>query len=51
MTDQVESRKLIAASWFKDLRDQIRNAFEQLEEDLTGPNSDMPPAKFEVTQI
>jgi len=50
MTDQVESRKLIAASWFKDLRDQIRNAFEQLEEDLTGPNSDMPPAKFEVTQ-
>lgn len=50
MTDQVESRKLIAANWFKDLRDQIRTAFEQLEEDLTGPNSDMPPAKFEVTQ-
>ncbi|MEH6476245.1 MAG: oxygen-dependent coproporphyrinogen oxidase [Sneathiella sp.] len=50
MNDQVESRKQIAASWFKDLRDQIRNAFEQLEEDLTGPNSNMPPAKFEVTQ-
>ncbi|MBL4666481.1 MAG: oxygen-dependent coproporphyrinogen oxidase [Sneathiella sp.] len=50
MNDQVESRKQIAATWFKDLRNQIRTAFEQLEEDLVGPNSDLPPGKFEVTQ-
>ncbi|OUR78570.1 coproporphyrinogen III oxidase [Alphaproteobacteria bacterium 46_93_T64] len=50
MNDLVESRKQTATSWFKELRNQIRAAFEQLEEDLTGPNNEMPAGKFEVTQ-
>jgi len=50
MNDLVESRKQTAASWFKELRNQIRSSLERLEEDLTGPNNDMPAGKFEVTQ-
>jgi len=49
MTGQTENRQQIAANWFKTLRDQIRDSFELLEEELTGTYNDRPPGKFEVT--
>lgn len=49
MNDQTEKRKSLAEKWFRDLRDQIRNRFEELEAQLTGTNSDLPAGKFEVS--
>lgn len=49
MPDLVETQKINAQNWFRTLRDQIRDSFEKLEEELTGTNSDMPPGKFEVS--
>jgi len=43
-------RKARAASWFRELRDQIVRAFETLEdEQATGPFADQAPGRFEVT--
>ena len=50
MTDMIEEQKLRASDWFKDLRNQIRDAFEEIENELTGIHSDMPPGKFEVSE-
>lgn len=50
MSDLSETRKQIASNWFRELRDQIRDSFEQLEEELTGNHSEMAPGKFEVTK-
>ncbi|WP_169570170.1 oxygen-dependent coproporphyrinogen oxidase [Sneathiella limimaris] len=50
MTEQVEKQKSIASQWFKELRDDIRNKFEQLENELDGTHSDLPPGRFEVTK-
>lgn len=49
MTDvqELEARKTQATAWFKSLRDQICAAFEKLEDDLTGPNADQTPGRFE----
>ena len=49
MSDLIEEQKRRASAWFKDLRNQIRNAFEAIEDDLTGINSDMEPGRFEVS--
>jgi coproporphyrinogen III oxidase len=43
-TDQ---RKARAVAWFAELRDRICAAFESIEDDLTGTNSDMPAGRFE----
>jgi coproporphyrinogen III oxidase len=45
-----EPHKARAATWFRDLRDQIVASFEALEDrHTTGPASDMAPGRFEVT--
>ncbi|MEH6546540.1 MAG: oxygen-dependent coproporphyrinogen oxidase [Sneathiella sp.] len=43
-------RKKTAADWFRSLRDQIRDSFELLEDELTGTNSDQPAGRFTVTK-
>lgn len=45
-----EERKTQASAWFKQLRDEICQAFEGLEDALTGTNSDQPAGRFERTQ-
>lgn len=45
----IDDKKAIAAAWFRALRDRICAAFEQLEADVTGPNSHLPPGTFERT--
>lgn len=51
MSDAFADRKTRASDWFRDLRDQIVTAFEALEDSQTsGPLSDQPAGRFEVTQ-
>ena len=46
-----ETEKSLASSWFKSLRDEIVNAFKQIEMDhLSGPFSDEAPGTFEVKE-
>ncbi|MBT8424002.1 MAG: oxygen-dependent coproporphyrinogen oxidase [Silicimonas sp.] len=51
MTEQFDDRKTRASGWFRQLRDDIVDAFEAVESRHTdGPLSDMPPGRFEVTE-
>ncbi|MDJ0626755.1 MAG: oxygen-dependent coproporphyrinogen oxidase [Rhodobacter sp.] len=51
MTDPFDDRKARASAWFRQLRDDIVAAFEQLEDtQATGPFADRPPGRFEVTE-
>ena len=51
MSDQMETQKQRAAAWFHELRNQIVDAFEGLEDSHTkGPFSDQPAGRFEVTK-
>ena len=51
MNDPFDARKARASAWFRDLRDQIINAFEALEESqISGPFADRPAGRFEVMQ-
>jgi len=43
----LEDQKVRAAAWFEDIRNQICYAFEDLEDDATGPMSDRPAGRFE----
>lgn len=45
-----DERKTQASKWFRALRDQIKEAFEAIENDLEGGNkADMTPGKVEIT--
>lgn len=47
---ELEEKKQTAKAWFTDLRDQIKDAFEAIENDLEGSNkADLPPGKVEIT--
>lgn len=51
MTDNFDTQKQSAAAWFRELRDQIVAAFEQLEATQTkGPYAGEPVGKFEVSE-
>ncbi len=43
----VETRKAQASAWFEQLRDEICQAFEDLEDELTGTFADRPAGRFE----
>ena len=53
MTDKsLDDKKKIAATWFRDLRDQMCSAFEELEDTVDGQNEtigDGQPGRFEQT--
>ncbi len=53
MTDKsLDDKKKIAATWFRDLRDQMCTAFEELEDTVDGQNEtigDGQPGRFEQT--
>ncbi len=49
--DGFEARQARASAWFADIRDQICNAFEGLEDSQTsGPFADLPSGRFERTE-
>ncbi|WP_299963178.1 oxygen-dependent coproporphyrinogen oxidase [uncultured Roseobacter sp.] len=51
MTDSFETEKARAAAWFRQLRDEIVEAFETLEQDHSdGPLAEAAPGAFEVTE-
>lgn len=51
MTADMTQEKAQAATWFRELRDQIVAAFERLEADHSeGPFRELEPGRFEVTE-
>ncbi len=51
MSDDFDDRKARASAWFREIRDQIVEAFERLEDtQSTGPFADRPAGRFEVTE-
>ncbi|MBI1300097.1 MAG: oxygen-dependent coproporphyrinogen oxidase [Alphaproteobacteria bacterium] len=47
----MEEKKQKAATWFKDLQDDICSAFEELEDELTqGQKAHLPAGRFEKTE-
>ena len=47
MPPDLEARKAEAKAWFEALRDRICSGFEQLEDELTGPQAGWTPGRFE----
>lgn len=51
MSDAFQSEKAQASAWFRQLRDQIVEAFEAVENSQTdGPLADQPAGRFDVTE-
>lgn len=42
----IEDKKTTASTWFRQLRDEIRQSFEDLEDTFDGPKPDMQPGRF-----
>ncbi|WP_292378841.1 coproporphyrinogen III oxidase, partial [Mesorhizobium sp.] len=49
LPDDIEQKKMKARLWFEALRERICAAFEQIEQELTGPQSAWSPGHFEQT--
>ena len=50
MKTETSAQKETAAQWFQSLRDQICDAFEQIEQDHSGQYADREPGRFERRQ-
>ena len=48
-TVPTENQKAAAAAWFEDLRDRICDAFERIEDELTGTFAERPAGRFQRT--
>ena len=44
----MEARKTRAAAWFRQLRDEIVADLEALEDEVRGPQAEMPPGRFSI---
>lgn len=49
LPDDIDTRKAVAAAWFRDLRDRICTELEAIEKEVRGPNAGMAPGRFERT--
>lgn len=45
----IETKKATASAWFRKVRDELCAAIETIEDQVTGPQSDLPPGRFERT--
>jgi len=44
----IESKKQVAAAWFRSFRDQLCQSLEAVEAEVQGPHADRPAGKFEI---
>jgi len=44
----IESKKQVAAAWFRSFRDQLCHSLEAVEAEVQGPHADRPAGKFEI---
>lgn len=49
LPQDIESKQATAQAWFRTLRDRIVAAFHAIEDEVSGPNSDMTPGRFEIS--